>query len=133
MRRFALAIGFMMAMLGTAFAQSADIEATIDNQIEAFKSDDFAEAFSFASPNIQSLFQTPENFGRMVIQGYPMVWRPAEVRYLELREVAGSLLQQVMVTDAAGDVHILEYQMLEFGAGWKINGVQIVKAPDVSA
>ena len=133
MRRFSLAVGFLIGMLGSAVAQSADIEATISNQIEAFKMDDFAEAFTYASPNIQSLFQTPENFGRMVTQGYPMVWRPAELQYLELREVAGSLLQQVMVTDAAGNVHILEYQMLEFGTGWKINGVQIVKAPDVSA
>ena len=69
----------------------------------------------------------------MVAQGYPMVWRPAEVRYLELREVAGTFLQQVMITDAAGARHILEYQMQELEGGWKINGVQIVKAPDSTA
>ena len=69
----------------------------------------------------------------MVAQGYPMVWRPAEVRYLELREVAGTFLQQVMITDAAGATHILEYQMQELEGGWKINGVQIVKAPGSTA
>ena len=133
MRRFFLAIGFLVGMLGMATAQGADIKATINSQIEALKADDFAEAFSFASPNIQTLFQTPEIFGRMVTQGYPMVWRPADVRYLELREVAGKLFQQVMVTDAAGVVHILEYQMQELGGDWKINGVQIVKEPGASA
>ena len=127
MRRFFLAIGFLIGMLGMATAQGADIKATINSQIEALRADDFAEAFSFASPNIQALFQTPEIFGRMVSQGYPMVWRPADVRYFELREVAGNFLQQVMVTDAAGVVHILEYQMLELDGGWRINGVQIVK------
>lgn len=133
MHRFFLAIGFLIGMLGTANAQGDDIKATINSQIEALKADDFAEAFSFASPNIQALFQTPEIFGRMVAQGYPMVWRPADVRYLELREVAGNLLQQVMVTDAAGVVHILEYQMQDLDGSWKINGVQIVREPGASA
>ena len=133
MHRIVLVTGFLFGMFGMATAQGADIEATIGNQIEAFKADDFAEAFSYASPNIQALFQTPETFGRMVAQGYPMVWRPAEVRYLELREVAGTFLQQVMITDTAGATHILEYQMQELEGGWKINGVQIVKAPGSTA
>lgn len=133
MRRVILAIGFLVGMLGMASAQGADIEATISNQIEAFKADDFVRAFSFASPNIQTLFQTPEIFGRMVTQGYPMVWRPADVQYLELREAAGKLWQQVLITDAAGVVHILEYQMQELESGWKINGVRILEAPGATA
>ena len=76
-----------------ATAQGADVEATISKQIEALKADDFVRAFSFASPNIQALFQTPEIFGRMVTQGYPMVGRPADVQFLELREAAGKLWQ----------------------------------------
>ena len=33
-----------------------DIQATISRQLEAFQLDDFAEAFSYASPSIQSIF-----------------------------------------------------------------------------
>lgn len=133
MRRIILAIGFLVGMFGVAVAQSADIEVTISKQIEALRADDFVRAFSFASPNIQAMFQTPENFGRMVTQGYPMVWRPAEVQYLELREIAGELHQQVMITDTSGAVHLLEYQMQELESGWKINGVQILDAPAATA
>jgi len=117
---------------GMAMAQGRDIEATIGAQIEAFRADDFAQAFQFASPSIQGMFRTPENFGNMVRQGYPMVWRPAEVRYLDLREISGALWQKVMITDAQGAVHVLDYQMIPSDNGWKINGVTRLKAPDPS-
>lgn len=120
--------------LGTALpAQEADIQATIDSQLQAFQIDDFGAAFEFASPNLQRLFQTPENFQRMVTQGYPMVWRPGEVRYLELREQGDSYWQRVMITDRNGRVHILDYRMLETADGWRINGVQILDSSDFSA
>ncbi|WP_425038096.1 DUF4864 domain-containing protein [Primorskyibacter sp. S187A] len=114
-------------------APETGIQNTITAQIEAFKLDDFATAFTFASPSIQGMFGTPERFGEMVQRGYPMVWRPADVRYLELREIAGALWQKVQITDSAGNLHFLDYRMSPSENGWKISGVQILKAPDVSA
>jgi hypothetical protein len=69
----------------------------------------------------------------MVRQGYPMVWRPGSVRYLELEEKMGQLYQKVLITDANGVPHLLEYQMIETAEGWQINGVQILRAPEVGA
>ena len=120
-------------LAGAAPAQEADIQSTISSQIEAFLADDFGQAFTYASPNIQGLFGSPERFGSMVQQGYPMVWRPDDVRYLELRERGGSLWQKVQITDQGGGLHILDYQMIETENGWKINGVQLLPSPDVSA
>jgi hypothetical protein len=114
-----------------ASAQEAPIEGTIRSQIEAFNADDFVGAFGFASPNIQGIFGSAENFGRMVSQGYPMVHRPSDVRMGELREVAGALWQKVYVTDAQGKGHVLDYQMIETAEGWKINAVEVLKADDV--
>ena len=51
------------------------IEDTIRGQMDAFLERDVAQAFTFASPNIQGMFGSAENFGRMVENGYPMVWR----------------------------------------------------------
>lgn len=133
MRRLLLAVSLSAGLATGAFAQSAEIEANIAAQIQAFKADDFATAFTFASPNIQSFFGTPENFGAMVRNGYPMVWRPADVRFLELREVAGALWQKVMVTDGNGQVHVLDYQMVRQENGWKINGVQLLGNSDPAA
>lgn len=132
MRHAVLAIVMSFLLGAGAVAQEADIQSTIDRQLEAFQADDFAQAFTFASPNLQRYFQTPENFRQMVTQGYPMVWRPGTVRYLELRRKGGDLWQKVMITDRDGRVHVLDYRMLETGEGWRINGVQILDAGELN-
>jgi len=109
-----------------AIAQREPVTAVIGSQISAFLNNDTETAFSYASPSIRRLFGTPDRFGEMVRQGYPMVWRPAEVRYLQLREVAGSLWQRVMITDQNGAVHLLDYQMVKPDKSWKINAVQLL-------
>ncbi|MEM8579051.1 MAG: DUF4864 domain-containing protein [Pseudomonadota bacterium] len=129
MTRLFATIGLILTLAWPAAADEAKIQATISSQIDAFLVDDFGEAFTFASPSIKRIFRTPENFGRMVSQGYPMVWRPADVKYLELREEAGALIQKVLITDQEGALHVLEYRMIETGDGWKINGVSLLDAP----
>lgn len=132
--RNGLFAAFVAAALSLpASAQEEPIRNTIQNQIAAFQADDFARAFTFASPTIKSLFGTPENFGAMVKNGYPMVYRPAEVQMMDLREVAGALWQRVRVTDQAGAGWYLDYMMVETAEGWQINAVQILPAPDVGA
>ncbi|MEM9967596.1 MAG: DUF4864 domain-containing protein [Pseudomonadota bacterium] len=127
--------GLVLSMILSigAHAQEAEIRGTINNQLEAFKADDFEQAFTYATPNLRRLFRTPENFKQMVTQGYPMVWRPAEVRFLELVEHGGSLWQRVQITDAKGAVHMLLYRMQQTSAGWRIGGVQILEAPGATA
>ncbi|WP_295315218.1 DUF4864 domain-containing protein [Roseobacter sp.] len=115
-----------------ALSEPADIEAVIDRQLLALSADDFEEAFTFASPGLQQLFQSPENFQRMVVTGYPMVWRFSEVRFLELREEGGAFWQKVMITDQNGVVHLLDYRMLETADGWRINGVQILDSAQMN-
>lgn len=130
---FAATLCLATASLADESAAPA-VRDTIRRQIDAFLADDFERAFTFASPGIQGIFQTPENFGRMVREGYPMVWRPETVRFLELREISGALWQKVLIEDANGATHVLDYRMEPDGAGdWRIDGVQILRAPDVSA
>ena len=133
MRRLWFSLVFALSFAGLAQAQNAEIEGVIGAQIEAFKADDFEQAFTYASPTIRGIFGTSDRFGTMVRNGYPMVWRPAELRFLELREVAGNLWQRVMITDSAGRLHFLDYQMVQFENNWKINAVQVVQPPDPSA
>ncbi|MFN7052323.1 MAG: DUF4864 domain-containing protein [Gemmobacter sp.] len=106
------------------------IAPVIEGQMQAFRAGDVAGAFAFASPSIQSIFGSAENFGRMVAQGYPMVWQPGAVRMLGQQDQPGMVLQRVLVTDAEGRGHVLEYQMLETAEGWLINGVRIVTEPE---
>lgn len=129
-------LGFAIALalwVRPAGADSAAVQQVIGAQIEAFKADDFDLAFTYASPMIRDVFGTPENFGAMVRSGYPMVWRPEEVRYLEARMIAGKLWQKVLVRDVKGLQFLLDYRMVEAGGIWLIDAVQILPEPDVSA
>jgi hypothetical protein len=137
MRNLVLLLGLLA---GLAFlpanaqeARSESIESTISGQIDAFLADDFARAFTYASPMIRGIFQTPETFGQMVRQGYPMVWRPSDVRFLDLEDLGGRMLQRVQILDQAGVPYIAEYEMIRTEDGWQINGVRIERSPEVGA
>ncbi|MDE4142745.1 MULTISPECIES: DUF4864 domain-containing protein [Rhodobacterales] len=134
MFRFASFVFSLVLLALPAGAEDRDrITGVIGAQIEAFRDDDVTRAFGFASPRIRSLFGTPERFGEMVERGYPMVLRPNQVRYLELREVAGNLWQRVLITDQDARLHLLDYQVVGEGSDWKINAVQILKVPQGNA
>ena len=126
-----LALGPLPLSAQTAVIPEA--QDTIFAQIEAMKVDDFAKAFTYASPTIKGIFGTPENFGMMVRQGYPMVWKPSAVQMLEQREIAGALWQKVLVTDGAGQSFVLDYQMIQTPEGWQINAVDLLPSAGVGA
>lgn len=138
MRKLITGLTLGLTLAGSLWAQDVlppepAIEDTIQSQIDAFLEDDFATAFSFASPNLRTMFRTPENFGAMVRQGYPMVWRPDAVNFGDLRSISGGMYQRVIVTDEAGNLHYLDYQMQQVDGQWRIAGVQILQAPDLAA
>ncbi len=136
--RLSSAFALVLALcFGSALAaDQADkpvITDTIQSQFDALAKDDFAQAFTYASPLIQQLFGSPQNFGKMVTQSYPMVHRAEDVRFLDLRSIGGSLYQKVQVRDAKGEIFIFDYQMIQNENGWKINGVQLVTSSGVTA
>lgn len=133
MRRMILSLAAVLVLSVAAQAQENPIEKVIADQLAAFQADDFDTAYSFASPTIKRLFGSPERFGQMVRDGYPMVYRPADVTMLEQRDMGGQTVQRVMMRDAAGRLHFLAYQMIDTPEGWQINGVQILRAPEVGA
>lgn len=138
MRKLITGLTLGLTLAGSLWAQDVlppepAIEDTIQSQIDAFLEDDFATAFGFASPNLRTMFRTPENFGAMVRQGYPMVWRPDAVSFGDLRSISGGMYQRVIVTDEAGNLHYLDYQMQQVDGQWRIAGVQILQAPDLAA
>ncbi|MCB1358233.1 MAG: DUF4864 domain-containing protein [Maritimibacter sp.] len=112
---------------------SDGIQATISSQIDAFRAGDMAGAFDFASQGIRQIFGTAETFGGMVERGYAMVIDPSELRYGDLRSEAAGPVQRVLVRDAGGVWHALDYLMVEEDGVWRIGGVEIVTAPPVGA
>lgn len=117
---------------GTASAQDASsIEDVIVNQLQAFNDRDVAEAWQYASPMIKGMFGTPENFGNMVRNGYPMVWDNSDVQFLDRDGADNITRQEVQIQGPDGLFYILDYTMIQTPDGWQINGVRVIPAPDV--
>ena len=124
MKHFLLALALLFA--APLFAQDARdsaIQGVISSQFDAFIAEDVDEAWSYASPTIQGMFRTPQNFGSMVENGYPMVWHPTNRQFMELRDEDGSLWQRVQVGDMSGVYHLLDYKMVQIDGEWRIDAV----------
>ncbi len=118
-----------LALAGPAQAQDGTIEDVITSQLRAFNDRDVEQAWEYASPMIKGMFQTPENFGNMVRNGYPMVWDNTDPRFLDRQDMGNGTRQEVRIQGPDGAFYILDYQMVETPDGWQINGVQVIPAP----
>jgi len=125
---------FFLSMSTLLFAdEKADIQSTISDQLRAFASDNFIEAFTHASPGIKDIFGTVENFSNMVKKGYPMVWRYNNFEFLNLEETPQGYSQIIRITDQNDKLFLLKYFMKNVAGIWKISGVSIIEASDFSA
>jgi hypothetical protein len=143
-RRDLLLTGFaLLIFAGRARAQmpaavsQADrlaIRRVIEAQLAAFQRDDGPGAFAFASPMIRGIFATPENFMAMVKSAYQPVYRPREVAFRELANLEGAPAQEVYLVGPDGQAVIALYVMERQPDGsWRIDGVDLLKAPGATA
>ena len=125
------ALTLMLFVVSGAQAQENTIEDVITRQLQAFNDRDVQEAWQHASPMIQGIFRTPENFGMMVENGYPMVWDNSDVRFLDREELGSGTRQEVQIQGPDGLFYILDYEMIQTPDGWHINAVQVIPAPEM--
>ena len=140
MRPISTVTGALVALLllsglaraeGEAPAAQAAIRSVIESQLAAFQRDDGDEAFSYASPGIQRMFRTPENFMDMVRSGYAPVYRPQEFEFRTLHNRGGRLVQEILFVGPDGEPVTALYTMEQQEDGtWRISGVVFVTAND---
>ncbi len=115
----------------------ADVDAirqVIEAQIAAFRSDDGARAFGFASPDIQAMFRDPDTFMGMVRGGYEPVYRPREVEFRDLGQEDGHWTQRVLLVGPDGVPVVARYLMeLQTDGSWRIDGCILESAPETTA
>ena len=120
----------LVAVTGARAEEPGGAEAArsvIQSQLDAFQSEAVGTAYEFAAPNIQRMFPSPEVFGRMVQNGYPMVWNPADTDFLDAVPRGDAIIQRLRIVDQAGVPYIAEYMMSKIDGVWRIAGVQIKK------
>jgi len=106
------------------------IADVIGSQMDAFQRDDAEGAFTFAAPSIRSKFQSADIFMQMVAKAYAPVYRPNAVKFLDVVEHGGSIMQRVWIEGPDGKPVIAIYVMGQQPDGtWRIRGVRLVE-PD---
>ncbi|MBB3711699.1 hypothetical protein FHS00_001270 [Limimaricola variabilis] len=129
-------VGLVLALVvaGAALAQQGGaqdaIRSVIEDQLGDFTARDVEGAYDHASDTIQNQFGNADTFGRMVKQGYPMVWDNDSARFLDLEEREGVWFQRVLIRDGRGVPHLLDYRMIETAEGWRIDGVMLLAGPE---
>ena len=104
------------------------IRGIISGQIEAFRRDDGAAAYGYASPSIQGLFPTVDQFMGMVRNGYMPVYRPRSVTFGAIEASPAGPMQKVFLTGPDGRNWVAIYSLERQPDGsWKINGVRLVE------
>ena len=132
MRRALLALllalaPFVASAQAVSNADAAAVRKVIEAQIDAFRKNDAARAFSYATSGIRLTFGTAENFMEMVRSQYAVVYRPKTVAFdkpIALDD--DQLVQPVRMTDADGRAWIALYPMERGPDGvWRTNGCQL--------
>ncbi|MEX6507645.1 DUF4864 domain-containing protein [Jiella sp. M17.18] len=134
-RLAALAAASLLALAVTAKADDAsDIRAVISAQLRALNADDGATAYSYAAPNIQAMFPTPQIFMGMVASGYDPVYHSRNAVFGPLTAEGTGFRQEVYLTDRKGRSWIASYTLERQPDGsMKITGCALRKGSDVSA
>ena len=108
-------------------AEAAAIITVIQQQMDAFQVDDAELAFSFASPTIQSQFQSADQFMAMVRSHYATVYRPQSVEFGDLEWVDDRPVQAVVVKGPGGEGMTAYYPMeQQADSTWRIAGCVLV-------
>lgn len=107
----------------------AQTRAVIEAQLEAFQKSDSAKAFSYATPNIQTMFGSAENFMKMVMEGYDVVYRPASVRFVTFETDGSSALHTLQMVDQQKTLWNVYYVLQKRPDGsWLISSCETEKA-----
>ena len=109
---------------------AAAIQSVISAQIEAFRRDDAAKAYSFAAPEVRALFPNEIVFMSMVKKTYPPVYRPRQVTFGKLSGESGNVVQEVQIVGPESRLWTLLYRVvLQPDGEWRIASVIMASVP----
>ena len=127
----ALVVAASLAAPALHAQTAADVDTASEpilRQLEAFRTNDYDLAYSFASTEIHSLFDR-QDFERMVKTGYPEIADSTRARIVERRVApSGHVFLRLKIRGANGQQVEALYEMVWESGAWKINSV--VARPD---
>jgi hypothetical protein len=102
------------------------IRKVIDDQLQALKAGDGVKAMTYAAPGIREQFGTPDNFMRMVRDGYGALLTARRTQFLEGAVIEEVIVQPLRLVLPDDTVQVALYQMQRQPDGqWRISGCLI--------
>jgi len=109
------------------------IQRVISDQLQALKAGDGTKALTYAAPGIQDHFGGPENFLRMVRNGYGALLDARYTKFLEGAIIGGNTIQPLRLVLPDDSVLVALYQMEKQKDGsWRIAGCVIAPSTVVA-
>jgi hypothetical protein len=127
-----LAVAGAMLTVGTVRPSGLDetsghrIRDMVVRQIEAFRRNDAAAAFSFAAESVRRLFAGPEAFLAVVASRYAAIYRPSSIEFAKLKMTPLGLTQglRVVADDGSRWIALMIIETDRSGA-YKIAGCHL--------
>ena len=126
---FTLPFVFFFGCLNAIASEQTDknveetVKKVITSQLMAFKERNVEKAFAFAAPNIKRQFLNAENFGLMVKNGYPVIWRPKNYQFVKFSSNGTRSIQRVLFRSTNDALLTYDYLLEKFSNEWRIAGV----------
>ena len=126
---FTLPFVFFFGCLNAIASEQTDknveeiVKKVITSQLMAFKESNVEKAFTFAAPNIKRQFLNAENFGLMVKNGYPVIWRPKNYQFVKFSSNGTRSIQRVLFRSTTDALLTFDYLLEKFSNEWRIAGV----------
>ena len=122
---------FMIALPVQAAGDEDKIKAVIEDQLNAFATDNGEQAYSHAAPIVKNVFPSADMFMTMVKKGYIPIYRNTErVFGKTFADGLGRPAMRVVLTGADGKRYEAIYSMEQQADGsWKIAGCVLVVIP----
>ncbi|SDT01018.1 DUF4864 domain-containing protein [Bradyrhizobium canariense] len=131
MRAFVLLAALWIGLASPALAADdvATAQGVIRSQEQALGRDDAATAYSYAAPEIQSMFPQADIFMSMVRRSYAPVYRHKSFEFGKAQVEDGKIAQHVHIIDADGNAWEALYTLEPQPDGsLKIIGCVLLKA-----
>ena len=131
--KFLVLLLFVVHLKAAVFADEGGtvmeaVRYTISSQIDAFKQNDVKKPYTFAPPYIQAQFPSPDIFGLMVRNGYPIIWKPKSYKFTTFKDLGNRCIQRVLFQSYNGSLESYDYILEKNGSVWKIAGVLTIKS-----
>ena len=137
MSRFAKAtlLLFFFSLCAAAFFITASVRkrvpaptahelfVVVNDQLAAFRADDFSSAYRQASTSVQQKF-TLSQFEAMVRRNYLEMAHAQRVEFGSVRVADSTAVMEVFFFASDGSARVFVYSLISEDGGWKIGGVE---------